>query len=193
MLAIHADTQQQQDWASPPPLVLLFLPTYRTVSSTVEKSPFNTIVFGREAGMPIDIILGLPCACQSIDYHEYLRKTQENRLSAFEITRLAYSSLYDSLVEECPFNLLFGREAGLSMSIILGLPRACQSIDYHEFVRETQESLHLAFVIARINPLDRAAKHETVNRTWSFYPVFKPGQPRYCAAHLKQLVDRILN
>ena len=81
MLATHVDIKQQ-DWAS----FLLFVQlAYNTAySSTVQETPFF-LMFGREARLPVDIIIGLPQAQQSIESHDYSRKTQANLQVAYEI------------------------------------------------------------------------------------------------------------
>ena len=83
MLATHVDIKQQ-DWASLLPFVQL---AYNTVySPTLQETP-SFLMFGREARLPVDIIIGLPQASQSIDSHDNSHNTQANLQVAYEPPR----------------------------------------------------------------------------------------------------------
>ena len=81
---------------------------------------------------------------------------QRNWVVFLPFLQLVYSSSYSSTVKETPFFLMFGRQARLPIDIILGIPHAREQVDTHEFSRQTQGSLQLAFEIARRNLIGNA-------------------------------------
>ncbi len=83
MLAMHSDIKQS-NWASLLPLAQLAYNT--SYSSTVHETPYF-LMFGRQARLPVDIIMGLPHLGYEVDTHEFSKTTQENLQLAFELAR----------------------------------------------------------------------------------------------------------
>ena len=79
MLAMHSDIKQQ-NWAALLPFAQLAHNT--SYNGTVHETPFF-LMFGRQARLPVDIILGLPHLGHDVDTQEFSIKTQENLQLAF--------------------------------------------------------------------------------------------------------------
>lgn len=71
---------------------------------------------------------------------------------------------------------MLGRQAHLLVDIIVGLSHLGHNVDTHDFMAKTQDSLLVAFAIARRHLAERSDKQHRVNQTLGSYPLFKPGQ-----------------
>ena len=79
-----ATLSSQRIWAS---LLPFAQQAYNMLcSATTDETPY-CLVFGRQARLPVDIILGLPYLGFDLDTHEFSRQTQKNLQLEFELAR----------------------------------------------------------------------------------------------------------
>ena len=83
MLAMHSSIKQD-NWASPLPFVQLAHNT--SFSATMHETPFFSM-FGRQARLPVDIILGIPHEGSTADTDVFAQDTRDNIPIAFELAR----------------------------------------------------------------------------------------------------------
>ena len=83
MLSMYSNIAQN-DWAEALPFIQLAHNIY--FSSTMHETPFF-LMFGCQARLPVDIIIGIPHVGRSTSTEEFLHSTRENLQIAFELPR----------------------------------------------------------------------------------------------------------
>ena len=83
MLSMHS-SMERDNWAELLPMVQLAYNT--SFNKTMHETPFF-LMFGRQARLPVDVILGIPHVGSSSDTEMFTKTTRENLQTAYELAR----------------------------------------------------------------------------------------------------------
>ena len=83
MLAMHS-SMDYNNWADLLPLVQLAYNT--SFNTTMQETPYF-LMFGRQARLPVDVILGIPHVGSTTDTEKFTQQTRDNLQIAFELAR----------------------------------------------------------------------------------------------------------